>query len=207
MPENLMAPGGGLTNSKLALATAETDKVSEDATFYAGDKALKTGTLVERGQYAYSTEIGSGGASALYYAFNNIPEGIYRKNGADWAPEIRMTASNFRLKMGAMTSALSKGEQTLKGDNSTYTFNITTVPGYIYVIFTSTHGNRPPDIKCTNLTEIYRKDGHISAQAQADRSTCWTQVIARATKTTAKVYYRQYDQYSAGNVQVVELRY
>lgn len=199
--------GGGLGNSRLKQATAGADMVSEDATFYAGDKTLKTGTLVERGQYAYSTEIGGGGASASYYTFNNIPEGIYRKNGADWAPEIRMTASNFRKQIGTLTSAQSKGEQTLKGDDSSYTFNFSTVPGYIYVIFTSTHGNRPPDIKCTNLTEIYRTNGHISAQAQADRSTCWTQVIARATTTTAKVYYRQYDQYSAGNVQVVELRY
>lgn len=36
--------GGGLSNSKLALATAETDDVRAGKTYYAGDKTLKTGT-------------------------------------------------------------------------------------------------------------------------------------------------------------------
>lgn len=110
--------GGGLGRSKLAKATAQADEVfhgktyyagdktlktgtlsidtatatasyvSSGKTFYAGDKTRKTGTLVERGQYQNAGGIGAGGDST-YYAFNNIPEGIYRKNGASWAPEIR----------------------------------------------------------------------------------------------------------------------
>lgn len=85
--------GGGLGNSRLKQATAEADMVSEDATFYAGDKTLKTGTLVERGQAQTAGSMGGGGNSD-YYAFNDIPEGIYRKNGADWAPEIRYDKTN-----------------------------------------------------------------------------------------------------------------
>lgn len=80
--------GGGLGNSRLKQATAGADMVSEDATFYAGNKTLKTGTLAELGQAQTAGSIGGGGNSD-YYAFNDIPEGIYRKNGADWAPEIR----------------------------------------------------------------------------------------------------------------------
>lgn len=38
--------GGGLSNSKLALATAETSDVKAGKTFYAGNKELKTGTGV-----------------------------------------------------------------------------------------------------------------------------------------------------------------
>lgn len=87
---DLMNPGGGLTKSKLELATAVESEVSQSKTFYAGDKNLKTGTLVERGTAQNAGGIGSGGSgSSAYIAFNKIPEGIYRANGTDWGPEIR----------------------------------------------------------------------------------------------------------------------
>lgn len=41
----LMAPGGGLTNSKLELATATQADVLSGKSFYAGNKVLKIGTL------------------------------------------------------------------------------------------------------------------------------------------------------------------
>ena len=44
--------GGGLSNSRLALATATAADVAEGKTFYAGNKTLKTGTLVP---YKYAT--------------------------------------------------------------------------------------------------------------------------------------------------------
>lgn len=118
MATDLMQPGGGLTKSKLALATVQPDEVfrgktyyagdktlkagtmaidtatattldvSSGKTFYAGDKTLKTGTLVERGQFQNAGGI-TGGDIVPYYAFQNIPEGIYRKNGANGAPEVR----------------------------------------------------------------------------------------------------------------------
>ena len=88
MSTDLIQPGGGLTKSKLLLANATPDYVSEGKTFYAQDKILKTGTLVERGQYQNAGGI-AGGDFLAYYAFQNIPEGIYRNNGASGAPEVR----------------------------------------------------------------------------------------------------------------------
>ena len=44
--------GGGLSNSALALATALVSDVAQGKTFYAGDKTLKTGTLIP---YKYAT--------------------------------------------------------------------------------------------------------------------------------------------------------
>ena len=82
--------GGGVGLSRLALANATADLVSNGRTFYAGDKTLKTGTVMERGQYQYAGGIGGGGSgSDAYVSFTDIPEGIYRKNGNTWAPEIR----------------------------------------------------------------------------------------------------------------------
>lgn len=97
---SLMGTGSGLTNSKLRLANAQPDYVSSGKTFYAGDKTLKTGTLVERGQYQNAGGIGAGGSST-YFSFKSIPEGIYRKNGSSLAPEIRLdkkTVLDYVLK-------------------------------------------------------------------------------------------------------------
>lgn len=105
MATDLMQPGGGLTKSKLLLANASESDVSQGKKFYAGDKQIKTGTLVERGQYQYAGGVGCYGD---YVAFNRIPEGIYRAgNNPDWAPEIRMSedqvinfiVDNFRSKV------------------------------------------------------------------------------------------------------------
>ena len=85
---SLMGTGSGLTNSKLRLANAQPDYVSSGKTFYAEDKTLKTGTLVERGQYQNAGGIG-GGSDNTYFSFKSIPEGIYRKSSAGVAPEIR----------------------------------------------------------------------------------------------------------------------
>lgn len=50
----MSAGGGGLTNSKLALATAEPSDVISGKTFYSGDKTLKTGQVVAVPVYGFS---------------------------------------------------------------------------------------------------------------------------------------------------------
>lgn len=46
MPDYILNDSNGLSNSKLALANAGTGDVRSGKTFYAGDKNLKTGTLI-----------------------------------------------------------------------------------------------------------------------------------------------------------------
>ena len=48
MPENLLAPSTGLSNSKLESANAQASHVLAGETFYARDKNLKTGTMVNQ---------------------------------------------------------------------------------------------------------------------------------------------------------------
>ncbi len=50
--------GGGLSNTKLALANAATSDVVEDKTFYASDKVLKTGTQKNRNQVGKNGAVG-----------------------------------------------------------------------------------------------------------------------------------------------------
>ena len=104
---DLMNPGGGLTKSKLLLANANPSDVSQGKGFYSnGNKELQTGTLQERGQYQMAGGVGGGGSdSSAYVAFNNIPEGIYRKNGSDWAPEIRALRSDVVNYLGGPKAA------------------------------------------------------------------------------------------------------
>lgn len=129
---SLMGTGSGLTNSKLRLANAQPNYVSSGKTFYAGDKTLKTGTLVERGQYQNAGGIG-GGVDSSYYAFNNIPEGIYRKNGASWAPEIRFDKSktiDFILK----ATSVSVGWKALAYNSGRYQVNFSVSANKVYLV-------------------------------------------------------------------------
>lgn len=56
----MMAPGGGLSGGKLALATAEAGDVLAGKTYYAGDKELKTGTLALADATATAADVASG---------------------------------------------------------------------------------------------------------------------------------------------------
>ena len=83
--------GGGLTASKLALATAPEAYVLEGRKFYAGNKTLRTGTMKDRGQAQY----GGVGAGGDYIAINGLPEGYYWSGGQAWAPEARAKMTEF----------------------------------------------------------------------------------------------------------------
>lgn len=118
----LQSASGGLTKSKLELATAVPGDVVAGKTFYAGDKNLKTGTLVERGTAQNAGGIGSGGSgSSAYIAFNRIPEGIYRANGTDWGPEIRALRTDVVPQINLVrTQGVNRGVY----GNDTYTVTL-----------------------------------------------------------------------------------
>lgn len=94
---------GEPVNGSLSLSgNAATSDVASGKTFYTTNpKSKQTGTLVDRGQYQMAGGWGSGGSgSDAYFAMNAIPEGIYRSNGANWAPEIRMKQTDLRKAIG-----------------------------------------------------------------------------------------------------------
>lgn len=65
----LMTAGGGLTNSKLKLATAAESEVLSGETFYAGGKDLKTGSMPNHG--AWGTTISPGGSVTIPQGYHN----------------------------------------------------------------------------------------------------------------------------------------
>lgn len=142
----LMSASGGLTLGKLQLANAQESDVSSGKTFYSGDKLIKTGTLVERGQYQYAGGIGEG---SDYIALKRIPEGIYRANGSpDWAPEIRVKKTDLSKYMINGARRIARGAVN---DNE-YVGIDTTVTDTSYkclILFVGQTTNYSPSIQIT----------------------------------------------------------
>ena len=123
-PENLKtgveitANGKTVTGTFTADGTAVANQLSQDAVAYVkGQKVV--GTLPECGQYQYCGSVGGGDG---YVSFNDIPEGIYRKDGASWAPEIRAEQAAVASAVGLTPDKLKKG-QTVLGINGSFVAN------------------------------------------------------------------------------------
>lgn len=86
----MSAGGGGLTNSKLALATAAPSDVISGKTFYAGDKVLKTGT-------ATAKAINAGRCWANGYANGS---GFASVSGYTWGQKSTYAAEIFAARDG-----------------------------------------------------------------------------------------------------------
>lgn len=109
---------GEPVNGSLSLSgNAATSDVASGKTFYTTNpKSKQTGTLVDRGQYQMAGGWGSGGSgSDAYFSMNAIPEGIYRSNGASWAPEVRMKQTALRSAIGATNAANWRSNTTIAG--------------------------------------------------------------------------------------------
>lgn len=85
MATDLMQPGGGLTNSKLALATATEKDAIQGKTFYSKNKTLKTGTMIDHSSLTAPVNLGSNGSTELYV---RIPFGAYRNAAPAGYPAI-----------------------------------------------------------------------------------------------------------------------
>lgn len=84
--------GGGLSLGKLAQATAKPGQVLAGVPYYAGNKALKKGTMPDRGQNQYG---GSVEAGTDYIAIRDLPEGYYHADDAKNVPEARAKMTEF----------------------------------------------------------------------------------------------------------------
>lgn len=77
MPDKLLSPSMGLTNTDLQKANADSGNVKAGLTFYAGDKTLKTGTLQDLGY----EPLAAGGSlynnEVYFYIGENAGQGRY----------------------------------------------------------------------------------------------------------------------------------
>lgn len=80
----------------------------------------------QRGQYQY----GEMGFGSDYYAINQLPEGYYTSNGADWAPEARITKSKLQTALGVTASKIKVGE-SIADISGTFTSDANAGAGHI----------------------------------------------------------------------------
>lgn len=79
-----------------------------------------TGTMADRGLAQYATNMGQGND---YYAFCNIPEGWYHKDGNSWAPEIRLNKNTVRNYLGVNANNIAAGA-SIAGIGGTFRGNV-----------------------------------------------------------------------------------
>lgn len=105
--------GGGLTNTKLAAATAGTEHVLAPYTFYSGEKNLKTGAIPTYTQGEAGEVYNSGEQAKLF--FRNIPEGYYKNGGETYPyrPEIYAGYSDVAGAIGLSADKVMKGNTIL----------------------------------------------------------------------------------------------
>lgn len=111
MAENLMDPITGLSESKLQLATAIESDVVSGKTFYAGDKALKTGSYKKTYTTVYLGQ-NPGYWSTFYYDVKSNYPSLYAS----------LTRANFYavpVKYKGNSAGASGNEGGL-GDNCSY---------------------------------------------------------------------------------------
>lgn len=132
MPEELLNIDGGIPKSLLKQITASSGDVLSGKKILSSSGKLLTGTLANRGQYQTAGGIGGGG-DGTYYAFNDIPEGVYRKNGATWAPEVRYDKSKTLDYILSATS-VSVGWKALAYNSGRYQVSFSVSPNKVYLV-------------------------------------------------------------------------
>lgn len=125
--------GGGLSNSKLALATADTGDVIAGKKFYSGDKSLKEGSILPRntvgqngtvGISQYFPEVGVSKANSDNTQTNNNRDGVSRlclqppAGFYDGNSYVGDTFANVASAIGLTASKLMSGQQVLGIDGT-----------------------------------------------------------------------------------------
>ena len=110
MPDKLLSPEYGLSNSKLEECTANPSDVMNGKTFYSGDKNLKTGTMTNRG--AWTSSVAAGGSVT-------IPAGYHNGSGKVTASD---SARNINLLVNS-TGRIASGPWDLHYSNTFYGYH------------------------------------------------------------------------------------
>lgn len=176
----LQSASGGLTKSKLALATADPSAVMEGFTFYSGDKNLKTGIIPDRNTVGKNACIGMNNnypevalsqgsqlqlTSALDgndYVAMQPPYGVYFGDSY-------VGTSIYQVASVAMKYGNTIYNHLHTGDNWTETKYWNVKKGEVYVIVAlgfaqdSNIGNGQSSINTPNCTNLFNVDVNVTA--------------------------------------------
>lgn len=198
----LMTASGGLTKSKLRLATAAPRDVVAPATFYAGDsKNLKAGSLVDRPNGTSAVSVLMSG-SDLYY---RIPNGAYREVNQDHGnAEVRATGLNVMNQVLNPTSAgnYSDNGNTNSSTSLSHSFSLTAGRFYLFVLDVGTRDGSSISASlstpnCTNLLNLSYSDTQDKAYYD---SRLVVRIVRCNSNTTATASVSANNVRSAGRI-------
>lgn len=116
--------GSVMCGRRGAVGSATAENVLAGKTF-SSDKGVNiAGTMPDRGQWQYGRSLVHVNG---YYAMNQLPEGYYHADGADWAPEIRISvddAKKTQMWKDAYNAGYNAGFANGKAQPKTTTLNV-----------------------------------------------------------------------------------
>ena len=120
MGEVLMQPmGGGIGSDDVTAAKAHVLAGHNTVTTDSDDEVVE-GTMPDRGQWQYGKSMAHVNG---YYAMNQLPEGYYHSDGADWAPEVRMedaVAKQSQMWSDAYSAGVSDADSRVNTNSASY---------------------------------------------------------------------------------------
>lgn len=182
--------GGGLTNSKLALANAQAADVRSGKKFYAGDKQIKTGTLADVTQATPAITVDAAGkitASATQAA------GVVAAGTKSATKQLPVQAAKTVIPSASAQTAVGEG---------VFTTGIVTVAA-VYAVIGVTYPSGSV-CTCTNGTlTLTAKDTSGKAIFVIPSTGTWTVTAVSGSKSTSKTVSIT----AEGQVEIVEMTY
>lgn len=182
--------GGGLTNSKLALANAQAADVRSGKKFYAGDKQIKTGALADVTQATPAITVDAAGkitASATQAA------GVVAAGTKSATKQLPVQAAKTVIPSASAQTAVGEG---------VFTTGIVTVAA-VYAVIGVTYPSGSV-CTCTNGTlTLTAKDTSGKAIFVIPSAGTWTVTAVSGSKSTSKAVSIT----AEGQVETVELTY
>ena len=182
--------GGGLTNSKLALANAQAADVRSGKKFYAGDKQIKTGALADVTQATPAITVDAAGkitASATQTA------GVVAAGTKSATKQLPVQAAKTVIPSASVQTAVGEG---------VFTTGIVTVAA-VYAVIDVTY---PSGSVCTcsnGSVTLTAKDTTGKAIFVIPSAGTWTVTAVSGSKSTSKAVSIT----AEGQVETVELTY
>lgn len=136
MADTMISAGGGLSNSKLKLATATANDVVSGKTFYAGDKTIKTGTSLGN-KFKETFNNLSGATKVLVWTNPNPnspwPGGTIKISGQHYAAYSIMFKRYATTDSGDVSSHIAVMGASCYGSGNGYTRRVSVGNGTVWI--------------------------------------------------------------------------
>lgn len=172
MPEKLLEPITGLSESRLKAATAAASNVLEGKTFYAGDKSLKAGSMSYNG--AWTGSVAPGGSIT-------IPAGYHNGSG-------KVTSSGSSIK----SNGYIRGYTNLTSMHASQSTSVSNNSiKYALILSFANNGGEASTVSGSNISTIANLNNYVrnTVGCVLVKITGYPASITMYNKNTAETFY------------------